>query len=70
MSQSAYRNLFGEEPRYKYHHMDLCKASTEGNKMAINNKFMALSFVQLLYRCIIYIMGSMFTLPIWKRNIG
>jgi coronin-1B/1C/6 len=44
MSQSAYRNLFGEEPRYKYHHMDLCKASTEGNKMAINNKFMALTW--------------------------
>ena len=44
MSQSPYRNLFGEEPRYKYHHMDLCKASTEGNKMAINNKFMALSW--------------------------
>ena len=44
MSQSAYRNLFGEEPRYKYHHMDLCKATTEGNKMAINNKFMALSW--------------------------
>ena len=44
MSQSAYRNLFGEEPRYKYHHMDLSKASTEGNKMAINNKFMALSW--------------------------
>ena len=44
MSQSPYRNLFGEEPRYKYHQMDLCKASTEGNKMAINNKFMALSW--------------------------
>ena len=44
MSQSAYRNLFGQEPRYKYHHMDLCKASTEGNKMAINNKFMALTW--------------------------
>jgi len=44
MSQSRYRNLFGEEPRYKYHQMDLCKASTEGNKMAINNKFMALSW--------------------------
>jgi len=44
MSKSQYRNLFGEEPRYKYHHMDLCKASTEGNKMAINNKFMALSW--------------------------
>ena len=44
MSQSAYRNLFGSEPRYKYHHMDLSKATTEGNKMAINNKFMALTW--------------------------
>jgi len=44
MSQSAYRNLFGEEPRYKYHHMDLCRATTDGNKMAINNKFMALTW--------------------------
>ena len=39
-----YRNLFGEEYRYKYHHIDLCKANTDGNKMAINNKFMALTW--------------------------
>ena len=44
MSLSAFRNLFGEEPQYKYHHMDLSKASTEGNKMALSNKFMALSW--------------------------
>ena len=44
MSQSKYRNLFGEEFRNKYHHMDLCKANTDGNKMAINNKFMALTW--------------------------
>ena len=44
MSQSLYRNLFGEEYRYKYHHMDLCRANTDGNKMAINNKFMALTW--------------------------
>ena len=44
MSKSLYRNLFGEEYRYKYHHMDLCKSNTDGNKMAINNKFMALTW--------------------------
>ena len=44
MSQSKYRNLYGDEYRYKYHHMDLCKANTDGNKMAINNKFMALTW--------------------------
>lgn len=42
MNQSIYRNLFGEEYRYKYHHMSLSKANTDGNKIAINNKFMAL----------------------------
>ena len=44
MSQSAFRNLFGREAKYNYHHMDLSKASTDGNKMAINNKFMALTW--------------------------
>ena len=44
MSQSKYRNLFGEEYRYKYHHINLCKANTDGNKIAINNKFMALTW--------------------------
>jgi WD40 repeat protein len=44
MQQSPYRNLFGEETRYKYYKMDLCKATTDGNKMAVNNKFMALSW--------------------------
>ena len=39
-----YRNLFGDESRYKYHHMDLCRANTDGYKMAINNKFMALTW--------------------------
>ena len=44
MSKSMYRNLFGDESRYKYHHMDLCRANTDGYKMAINNKFMALTW--------------------------
>ena len=44
MSQSKYRNLFAEEYRYKYHHIDLSKANTDGNKIAINNKFMALTW--------------------------
>ena len=43
MSSSPYRNLYGEENENKrYNQMDLCKASTDGNKMAMNNKFMAL----------------------------
>ena len=44
MNNSPYRNLFGEESKHKYYKMDLCRATTEGNKMAINNRFMALSW--------------------------
>ena len=44
MKLSPYHNVFGEEIKQKYYQMDLCNATTEGNKMAINNKFMALSW--------------------------
>ena len=44
MSQSKYRNFFAEEYCYKYHHIDLSRANTVANKMAINNKFMALEW--------------------------
>ena len=44
MSYSKYRNVFGSIKKEKFSDIDICEMSTEGNLMAVNSNFLAISW--------------------------
>ncbi len=44
MSYSKYRNVFGEVKKDKFSNMDICEMSSEGQLMAANTNFLAISW--------------------------
>ena len=44
MSYSKYRNVYGEVKRDKFSDMDICEMSSEGQLMAANTNFLAISW--------------------------